>query len=235
MPKFAKVFTYDSCMNKVSILIVEDELQLLDVYSKYVILFCDIIYTATNGEEALKLYYEHKPNIILTDINMPKLDGIEFIQKVREFDNNTKIIILSAHTETQHLLKAVRLNLVSYLVKPVRMDELKDTITQAIDEVSLSTQITLNNNYFWDTTSDSLQYNNKTINLTGYEYSFIKCLVTKINQDVSYEDLHYFIYQSEEYSLSAISSLVKRIRKKTTKELIKSCYKFGYKIGSNYD
>ena len=220
-------------MNKISILIVEDEQKLLEAYSKYISLFCERIYTATNGMEALKLYYKYKPNIILTDINMPKCNGMEFIQKVRENDNNTKIIILSAHTETQNLLKAVKLNLVSYLVKPVKMDELKNTILQAIEEVTLSTQITLNNNYFWDTTSDSLKNNNKIINLTSYEHSFVKCLVESVNQDVSYEDLHYSSYTDEEFSLSAISSLVKRIRKKTTKELIKSSFKFGYKIESN--
>ena len=219
-------------MNKVSILIAEDEPILLEAYSKYISFFCESIYTATDGEEALKLYYEHKPNIILTDINMPKLDGMEFIQKVRESDNNTKIIILSAHTQTQNLLKAVKLNLVSYLVKPVKMNEFKSTILQAIDEVVPITQITLNNNYIWDMASDSLRYKNEVINLTGYEPSFVKCLISKINQDVSYEDLHYSTYKHQEYSLGAISSLVKRIRKKTTKEFIKSSFKFGYCIES---
>jgi len=219
-------------MNKVSILIAEDEPILLEAYSKYISFFCESIYTATDGEEALKLYYEHKPNIILTDINMPKLDGMEFIQKVRESDNNTKIIILSAHTQTQNLLKAVKLNLVSYLVKPVKMNEFKSTILQAIDEVVPITQITLNNNYIWDMASDSLRYKNEVINLTGYEHSFVKCLISKINQDVSYEDLHYSTYKHQEYSLGAISSLVKRIRKKTTKEFIKSSFKFGYCIES---
>ena len=217
-------------MNKIKILIVEDELKLLEAYSKYIALFCDTVYTATDGEEALKSYYEHKPNIILTDINMPKFDGMQFIEKVREFDNSTKIIILSAHTQTQHLLKAVQLNLISYLVKPVKMDELKKVITQAIDSVSLSSEISLNNGFYWDKELDTLKYENEIVSLSSYEHLFMKCLVTEMNQDVSYEELHYFIYKNEEYSLGAISSLVKRIRKKTIKELIKSCYKFGYKI-----
>lgn len=217
-------------MNKISILIVEDELKLLEVYSKYISLFCEIIYTATNGEEALKLYHEHKPNIILTDINIPKLNGMEFIKIVRENDNNTKIIILSAHTETQNLLQAVELNLISYLVKPVKMSELKSIILKTIEEVTPKNSICLNNDFTWDNISNILKHQNKQINLTSYETSFIKCLVTKVNQNISYEELHNYIYLHEDYSLSAISSLVKRIRKKTTKELIKSSFKFGYKI-----
>jgi len=219
-------------MNKISILVVEDELKLLEVYSKYISIFCDTVYTAIDGEEALKLYYEYQPDIIFTDINIPKFDGIQFIQRVREDDKDTQIIILSAHTDTQNLLKAVKLNLLSYLVKPVKMDELKSTLLQAIKEVTLKNIVTLTSYYTWDDTSNFLKYHNEIISLTGYEISFIKCLVQKINQDVSYEELHNFIYLHEAYSLSAISSLVKRIRKKTTKELIKSSFKFGYKIES---
>jgi YesN/AraC family two-component response regulator len=219
-------------MNKISILIVEDELKLLEAYVKYISLFCEFIYSAHNGEEALECYYKYKPDIILTDINMPKIDGMQFIHKVRGVDNNTKIIILSAHTETKNLLEAVKLNLVSYLVKPVKMSELKLTILQAIEEVNQINIINLNSDYTWSNASNLLKYKNETIHLTGYENAFIKCLVTKINQDVSYEELHNYIYLNKEYSLSAISSLVKRIRRKTTKELIKSSFKFGYKIES---
>lgn len=219
-------------MNRISILIVEDELKLLEAYTKYISLFCEFIYTASDGEEALKLYYEHQPNIILTDINMLNFNGMQFIQKIREVDNTTKIIILSAHTETENLLKAVQLNLVSYLVKPVKMSELKLNILQAIEEVSQKNLIYLNHHYTWNYESNYLKYKNIVIHLTRYENLFIKCLVNTINHNISYEELHNYIYINEEFSLSAISSLVKRIRKKTTKEFIKSSFKFGYRIES---
>ncbi len=217
-------------MNKISILIVEDELKLLEAYTKYIALFCSVIYTAINGEEALATYKKYKPDIVLTDINMPKLDGIHFIEKIRESDNETKIIILSAHTKTDYLLRAVKLNLVSYLVKPIKMDELKKIILQLKDEIYLNKKISLSYGYYWDPVSETLIYKNILVNLTSYEHAFMKRLVSTLNEGVSYEDLHYFIYKHEEYSLGAISSIVKRIRKKTTKELIKSCFKFGYMV-----
>ena len=113
-------------MNKISILIVEDELKLLEAYSKYLSLFCDQVFTATNGEEALEKYSKYKPDIILTDINMPKLDGIEFIEEIRKLEKKTKVIILTSHTETKYLLRAIELHLVTYLLKPVKMDKLKE-------------------------------------------------------------------------------------------------------------
>ncbi|NOR58684.1 MAG: response regulator [Sulfurimonas sp.] len=219
-------------MKKVSILIVEDELELQKKLSQYMKIFCETIYLANNGKEALNIYNEFKPDIILTDINMPVMNGIEFIKKVRHLDKNTQIIILSAHTNVDYLLESIELNLVKYLVKPIDMYELKKVITSSIGQISQNEYIALNNNYFWNPKIKSLVYENKVIELTSYELSLLSCLIDKKNIAVSYEDIHYYIYGQEEYSLNAISSLVKRIRQKSIKNFITSSYKFGYKIDS---
>lgn len=219
-------------MKNISILIVEDEPELLERLIKYLSIFCDTIYKATNGEEALKIYNKYLPNIILTDINMPKLTGVEFIAKIRQKDKNSQIIILSAHTHTEDFLKIVPLNLVSYLVKPVQMEQLKKTVLKAIDNISKSDKIELNNDYIWDIQTKTLSREDLVIDLTSYENTFLDCLISKVNQQVSYEDIHNHIYDFDEYSQDAIFTIVKRIRKKTKKEFIKSCFKFGYKIES---
>jgi len=221
-------------MNKIKILIVEDEPELLERLVKYVSIFCDTIYQATNGYEALEVYAKQSPNIILTDINMPKLTGVEFIEEVRKRDEKCQIIILSAHTHTEDFLKIVPFNLVSYLVKPIQVRELKVSLLKAIDNVSRNTEINLNNGYLWNSNAQSLFYNNSLISLTSYEGAFLDCLVNKLNQSVSYSELHYHIYNFNEYSQDAIFTIVKRIRKKTKKEFIKSCFKFGYKIESSW-
>jgi len=219
-------------MQKISILIVEDEMEVLERLAKYLSIFCDTIYKAKNGMEALELYNKHLPNIILSDINMPKLRGVEFIEKIRQKDKNTQIIILSAHTHTKDFLKIVPLNLVSYLVKPVKMTELKTIILKAIDNISKENQIKLNSGYNWNIQTKTLSLNLNTIALTSYESAFLDCLISKIDQQVSYEEIHNHIYDFDEYSQDAIFTIAKRIRKKTKKEFIESCFKFGYKIKS---
>lgn len=77
-----------------------------------------------------------------------------------------------------------------------------------------------------------LFYNNSLILLSSYEGDFLDCLVNKLNESVSYVEIHYHIYNLNEYSQDAIFTIVKRIRKKTKKKFIKSCFKFGYKIES---
>jgi DNA-binding response OmpR family regulator len=222
-------------MNKIRILIVEDEPKLLERLVKYVSIFCDTIYQATNGYEALEVYEKQSPNIILTDINMPKLTGVEFIEEVRKRDEKCQIIILSAHTHTKDFLKIVPFNLVSYLVKPIQVKELKVSLLKAIDNLSCNTEINLNNGYLWNSNTQSLFYNNSLISLTFYESAFLDCLVNNLNQRVSYAEIHYDIYNFNEYSQDAIFTIVKRIRKKTKKEFIKSCFKFGYRMESSYE
>lgn len=219
-------------MNKISILIVEDQVSLLDRLEKSLSIFCDTIYKATNGLEALEIHKQHHPNIILTDIDMPKLNGVELVQEVRKTDTNTQLIILSAHTNTEDFLKVVPLNLVSYLVKPVKIEQLKQVILQAIKNLSNDNYINLNNGYIWNIDKKCLQIDDKKIELTNYENAFIEILVLHANFNVSYEDIHNYIYNLEEYSQDALFTLVKRIRKKTTKEFIKSAFKHGYIIES---
>ena len=221
-------------MNLISILVVEDEPILLDNLVKYMSMFCGTVYQATNGKEALAIYKNKQPDIIMTDIDIPILTGIEFIEIVRQKDINCKIIILSAYTDTTDLLKSIQLKLINYLVKPIKMQELKKTITQAIGEIDDDKYLALNNDYIWNLSTNTLLFKNRNIKLTSYEEAFLECLIARINNNVSYEEIHSYIYAFDDYSQGAITSLVKRIRKKTTKELIKSCFKFGYKVETNF-
>jgi len=217
-------------MNNISILIVEDDIKLLNRQASYLSIFCDTIYKASNGSEAIEIYKKHNPNIILTDVNIPKITGIELIEYVRRKDNDTQVVILSGETQIKDLLKVISLNLVDYLVKPIQMEELKKTILKAIKNISKGDSILLEYDYSWNKITKSLYLKDEKVKLTSKETDFFNILVRKLNQSVSYEELHNSIYNYDDYSQSAIFTIVKRIRQKTQKELIQSCYKFGYKI-----
>lgn len=219
-------------MKNISILIIEDEQRLLDRLVKYLSMFSDTVFQASNGEEALSLYRKHQPDIILTDIGMPKLSGVELIQKIRKTDKKTQLIVLSGQTNTDDFLKLVPLNLVSYLVKPIKIEQLKEVILQAIDNISDDNYIKLNNSYIWDIDKKHLLQEEKKIELTSYENAFLEILILRINENVSYEDIHSHIYSIEDYSQNALFTIVKRVRKKTTKDFVKSSFKYGYIINS---
>ena len=108
----------------ISILFVEDEKVLRIIYQKILSKYVDVLYLAEDGVEGLKLYHEHKPDLIVSDIQLPRLNGLEMIEKIREDDEDTKIIIVSAYSEASYFIDAIKLQVNGFLLKPVDRESL---------------------------------------------------------------------------------------------------------------
>ena len=117
------------------ILIVEDEPISLEMLSKTLKEDYDVL-TADNGEKGFELYKKFNPHIIISDLNMPIMNGIELIQKIRELDQNSKIIITTFKDDVQTLLQATELKLFKYLIKPIDFTTLKNIIEESIEELN---------------------------------------------------------------------------------------------------
>ncbi len=98
-----------------------------NVYELLCLLFKEV-YLATDGEEAYELFVKHKPDLIITDIKMPQLSGIDLAKKIRESDNKAHIIIITAYTEVDFMLEAIELSLLRYIVKPITEPKLFDAL-----------------------------------------------------------------------------------------------------------
>lgn len=92
--------------------------------------------TAKDGEEALQLITKYQPEIILMDINMPFMNGLEVIEKIKELDSDAKIIIISGYDKFNYAQKALELGVYSYLLKPIQFREFKNIIIKAMDSYS---------------------------------------------------------------------------------------------------
>ena len=93
---------------------------------------CEIVGQAQNGVEGIALTHRHQPDIIIVDINMPKMNGIEMIEKLREERNPCITIILTAFNEFEYAKKAIKLNVLDYLLKPIKKTELIDVMDKAM-------------------------------------------------------------------------------------------------------
>ena len=122
---------YDYLKNR-SVLYVEDEKDVLNNISKLLTKFFDNFYTALDGITALDIFYEKDIDIMLVDIELPKMSGIELIREVRKTNKDVKIIIISAYTKTDYLLESVELGLSKYVVKPLTSKKIR-TILETID------------------------------------------------------------------------------------------------------
>ena len=113
----------------ISVLFVEDDLSIQKEFVDILSFIVDEVYVASNGKEGLELFDKYLPNIIITDIQMPIMSGIEMCKKIREKDHDTPIIITSAFNDTHYLLDAIGLGIEYYLLKPIMIDQLQDRLT----------------------------------------------------------------------------------------------------------
>ena len=98
-----------------------------------------IIGEALNGSQGLSLVLELHPNIVLADVRMPVMDGIEKSKKIRNIAPDTKIIFLSSYDDFEYAKQAVNLNAFAYVNKPVNEGELLKIIKHAADEIAEKT------------------------------------------------------------------------------------------------
>jgi len=120
------------------LLIADDDLQIrtgLKEGIDWETLTIDEVFIAANGIEAIKIYEEELPQIVITDVRMPGLDGLELSKEIRKLSGATKIIILSGYSDFEYAKKALQLGVTDYLLKPVKIAELKKLVATVRDEV----------------------------------------------------------------------------------------------------
>jgi len=121
--------------NKLTILYIEDDPFVQEATSMLLQECCQTLYVANDGEEGYEKYLQYQPDLIITDLNMPKVSGLEFIKKVREHNLNVSIIITSAYSEKEKLFSAIKLGVSDYLTKPFSFDTLKQSIDKSLKKL----------------------------------------------------------------------------------------------------
>ena len=106
----------------------------------------DNITTAVNGEDGLNQFRKDNFDLILSDINMPKMNGIEMITKIREIDKDIPILILSAYNESGYFIETIKQGVEGYLLKPIDLNQFIDMINKAIEKIYLKSEIKLYQN-----------------------------------------------------------------------------------------
>ncbi len=134
-------------LQNIKILYVEDELDIQKITSDVLSSVCKKVICAANGLEALELFdSEGDFDIIVTDINMPKMDGITLIKKIRERDNSFPITITTAHTEVHFLQESIDLGVNGYALKPIDLKKLMKTIAKVAESRVLRKELESLNN-----------------------------------------------------------------------------------------
>ena len=216
----------------IKILYVEDDEIARENGVEYLQNFFEQIYEASDAIKALQLYEKYQPDIIITDIQMPKLNGLEFVKRIRQKDKKTQIIIITAFCDKDYLLKAIELGLVKYLVKPVCEKEFEEALFLCVNSLqnNESNIIKLDENSYFDIFNKNLLINEEIIKLRTKEILFLELLIKNKNRYVSYEEIENYVWSDSVMTKDALKTLVKNIKIKISKDLIMNLTNSGYKI-----
>lgn len=189
------------------------------------------VLAAADGEEAYRLYKKESPDIVITDINMPKKDGIELIKKIRRDDNAIPIILLSEASEQQLLMYANGLSIDGYLVKPIEPEKLSHLICKAIQRTHKHLDlISINKELFYNLATKELYRNNKIIVLGVKEHELLQLLITNRYKTVTKEEIGEILWPLNVACDSAIKNIILRVRKKLGIDIIISVRGIGYRL-----
>jgi len=227
-----------------SILFAEDHTDLRINTSQILKTIFETVDACNDGEEALDHYlkYYKKNNlyydIVLTDIQMPKMDGIELTKNIYKENPQQSIIVLSAHDDTDYLLKLINLGVEQFIKKPIDYQELLGSFLNISKKIHtkktntpVSKKIFLSQNISYVKDSKSINHNGKNIYITKFEIIFLEFLSQEAGKIYSNAEIvSHFNNMNETIDSSNIRKLVSKLRKKLPKNSLESIYGIGYKL-----
>lgn len=191
---------------------------------------------ATNGKEALEIFSDEnlKFDLIITDIKMPFVDGISFIELVRKKNKKIPILIFSAYDDKEYFMKTINLGIDGYILKPYTITQIATTLINIIEKYELkepeNISIYLENDFIWLSKDKKLLKNNNHIKLTKTETMLFDFFISTNSVAKSYDEIEDYLYSSKEDGIKKIRNLVNRLRVKLNYELFETNYSIGYTI-----
>ena len=215
-----------------TLLYVEDEEMVRKNAVEFLQRICKEVLQAKDGKEAIKIWSEEKPDIIITDINMPKLNGLDMAAYIRAQDKDVQIIVATAYSDTDYLLRAVELQLVKYIIKPITKEKLTRALEMSMELIEDKSKfnLQLSQTCTYNAYEKTISNDGKEIKLTKNETLFLDLLAHHHSRVVNYEEIENAIWAYEGMSQDAIRSLVRGLRKKVPEGTVQNISGIGYKI-----
>jgi DNA-binding response OmpR family regulator len=217
-------------LKELKILLVEDE-KSLSMLLKNAIGDCFYSFSIANdGIDGLEMFKKISPDVVITDIMMPNMTGLDMAKEIKLLDKSIPIVILSAFSDADKFLGAIDVRVVKYFIKPFDPDELLEYI-ESLEEMIQSRVIKLEDDFVLNKAKKSLYKNGRYISLTKKEMSFLLLLQSCKNNVVTDETIKKSLWKDEEVSDERLRTFIKRLRAKTSKGLIQNIKSQGYLIG----
>ena len=224
-----------------NILYVEDHEDVRTQTFNMLDIFFNSVDVATNGEEGLELfkksnkYNSSSYDLIATDIEMPFMDGLTMIENIRNLDKEIPILVFSAHSNTDYLIKGIDAGIDAYILKPYTSDDISKTLFNLIDMKKIGKpevkSIELEGDFLWDLEDSLLYKNNVLIKLTKSETKIFDLFLSKKGSPLkTYDEIGLFVFDDITNAAKNIRNLMSRLKSKLEYELFEAIYGQGFKL-----
>jgi DNA-binding response OmpR family regulator len=217
-------------LNQYTLLIAEDDESTLKWLVKVLSIYFKEVKGASDAIEALELFHQSNTDIVLADIQMPKLDGLSFLEKIANISPQSLRIVMTAFNNPAYLNKALESQVSFYLKKPIDIDELLIAIASNVKQTKKdSSSFPLEKNYIYNSLTKCIEIDDKNIQLTKKETLILELLLKNQNSIVSIDTIQNEIW-NEEVTLDAIRMVIVGLRKKLYKDALETVKGHGYKL-----
>jgi len=218
-----------SILKDKNVLYIEDELDVLENISQVLSKFFNQIYQAPSAEYGLEIFETYPIDLMIVDIELPKMSGIEFIKKVRQVNKDIPIVIISAYTKTDYLLESIELKLEQYIVKPFTSQKIHKLLEYLSKLFLEENSVEIVPNVWLHRHSKTVSYNQEVHHLSKREFDILNILYRKHN--ITYDEISE-LWEDDVPSQNAIRSCIKHLRKKLPDGLIQNHSGVGYTLGN---
>jgi DNA-binding response OmpR family regulator len=228
-----------------SILFVEDDSDFQKETCEVLNYFFDKIDLACNGKDGLEKYLSYFSkhskyyDIVISDINMPKMNGIELSKTIFTYNETQPIIVISAHDESQYLIELLNIGVEHFLMKPIEYDKTLEALSKVSNKIkkTLDTEIktttfTLDDMFSWDDSKSLLFNKNENVKLTKKETLLMQLFIKNGTRFSTTQEICNLLWVGEVHMLSedALLPILSRFRKKLPKNIIENIYGLGYRL-----
>jgi DNA-binding response OmpR family regulator len=213
------------------ILLLEDEVMLNDAIGEYLLSFGHKVESFVDGQDALDRLKTEKFDLLILDITVPSIDGLELLEMLHALKIRPPAIYISALADIEGISRAYDLGCYDYLKKPFHLKELSLRINKVMQVCSVpQNHIRLSKSYSYDASTATLECENTPHPLSKRQLQIIDLLARNRGRVVDFEQFRVYVWDEEYVDNATIRAEVSRLKKSLKEDFIQNIRSMGYMI-----
>lgn len=206
-------------LNSVSVLVVEDDDMTMLAIKQGLKPYCEAFYEASDGMKGLELFKKHRINIILTDIHLPEMNGLEMISEVLKLKPTQLFIVMTSHDTDKNLLASIHGGACSFLRKPLDIKDIQTALMLCSGKIK-STHRNISKEIVVDFAKEAIYKNGELVFLSQKCHKIFWLLCYNIEMLVGYDMFEDYVYSGDAINKGTLHTAILRIKQQLSKDLI---------------